>query len=68
MPISKRSVDYGRSDLAEWRRAFHQQLRCLRKVALRFGQIPTTQIRWQLTADAIKDLVNGQVGDPARSA
>jgi hypothetical protein len=24
MPISKRSVDYGRSDLAHWRRTFHQ--------------------------------------------
>jgi uncharacterized LabA/DUF88 family protein len=59
-PISRRSVDYGRSDLAEWRRAFHQHLRCLRKVALRLGHIPTTQVRWQLTADALKDLVNGR--------
>lgn len=59
-PISKRSVDYGRSDLAQWRRAFHQHLRCLRKVALRLGHIPTTNVRWQLTTDALKALLNGQ--------
>lgn len=59
-PISKRSVDYGRSDLAQWRRAFHQHLRSLRKVALRLGHIPTTNVRWQLTADALKALLNGQ--------
>jgi hypothetical protein len=41
-PISKQSVDYGHSDLANWRRTFHQHLRNLRKVALRLGHIPTT--------------------------
>ena len=56
-PISKRSVDYGRSDLAHWRRPFHQHLRSLRKVALRLGHIPTTQVNWQLTPDALKALV-----------
>ena len=39
MPISKQSVDYGRSDLAQWRNAFHQHLRSLRKVALRLGPL-----------------------------
>jgi uncharacterized LabA/DUF88 family protein len=57
-PISKQSVDYGCSDMAQWRRAFHQHLRSLRKVALRLGHIPTTQVRWQLTPDALKALVN----------
>jgi hypothetical protein len=59
-PIGKRSVDYGRSDVAHWRRTFHQHLRSLRKVALRLGHIPTTQVNWQLTPDALKALVNGQ--------
>jgi uncharacterized LabA/DUF88 family protein len=59
-PISRQSVDYGRSDLAEWRRALHQHLRRLRKVALRLGHIPTTQVRWQLNTDALKALVNGR--------
>ena len=57
-PISKQPVDYGRSDRAQWRRAFHQHLRGLRKVALRLGHIPTALACWQLTPDAVKALVN----------
>ena len=59
-PISKQSVDYGRSDLAQWRHTFHQYLRSLRKVALRLGHIPTTQVRWQLKQDALKSLLSGR--------
>jgi hypothetical protein len=47
-------IDYGRSDLAEWRRAFHQHLRSLRKVALCLGYIPTSLVRWQLNPRALK--------------
>jgi len=50
MPISRQSVDYGCSDLAQWRRAFHEHLRSLRKVALRLGQQvrgpPRTDAAW----------------------
>jgi len=53
-PINNRSVDLGLSDVAQWRRTFHHHLRSLRKVALRLGHIPTTQVRWQLTPDALK--------------
>ena len=58
MPISKHSVDYGRSDLAQWRNAFHQHLRSLRKAALRLGHIPVTQVHWQLRQDCLKALVS----------
>ena len=57
-PINKRSVDLGLSDVAQWRRTFHHHLRSLRKVAFRLGHIPTTQVRWQLTPDALKALLN----------
>jgi uncharacterized LabA/DUF88 family protein len=59
-PIGKISLDYGGSEFAQWRRSFHQCLRSLRKVALRFGHIPTTQVSWQLTPDALRALINGQ--------
>lgn len=59
-PISRQSVDYACSGPALWRREFHQHLRSLRKVALRLGHIPTTRVRWQLTPDALKALVNGK--------
>jgi uncharacterized LabA/DUF88 family protein len=60
MPISKRSVDFGHSDVAQWRSAFHQHLRSLRKVALRLGHIPATQVHWQLWQDSLKALVSGR--------
>lgn len=59
-PIGKRFANYGKSELAQWRRSFHDHLKSLRKVALRFGHIPTTQVRWQLTPDALKALINRQ--------
>ena len=59
-PISKQSVDYGHSDPARWRHTFHQHLRSLRKVALRLGTIPTTQVHWQLKQSALKELVSGR--------
>ena len=59
-PIARKHVDCGSSELALWRRSFHQCLRSLRKVALRFGHIPTTHVHWQLTPEALKALINGQ--------
>lgn len=60
LPISKKPVDFGNSDTARWRLAFHEELKCLRKVALRLGEIPTTQIQWQLKPDALKALAAGK--------
>jgi uncharacterized LabA/DUF88 family protein len=60
MPVSKQSVDYGRSNVAQWRNGFHQHLRSLRKVALRLGHIPVTQVHWQLRHDSLKALVTGR--------
>lgn len=57
-PIEKKYVNYSISDLAQWRRAFHGCLKSLRKVAIRFGHIPTAQSHWQLTPAALKALVN----------
>jgi uncharacterized LabA/DUF88 family protein len=58
-PITKQSINWGRSAPAEWRRAFHEHLKRLRKVALRLGHIPTTQVFWRLTPEALKALING---------
>ena len=59
-PIGKKYMDYGSSEFARWRRAFHQCLKSQRKVALRFGHVPTTQVNWRLTPDALKALINGR--------
>jgi uncharacterized LabA/DUF88 family protein len=38
-PITCRSVDFARTEIAQFRIKFHQQLKCLRKVALRLGRL-----------------------------
>jgi uncharacterized LabA/DUF88 family protein len=59
-PIGKQAVDYGRSEVANWRCAFHGHLKSLRKVALRFGEIPTTQVEWVLRSQTLKHLASGR--------
>ncbi|BBD76296.1 hypothetical protein HPTL_0026 [Hydrogenophilus thermoluteolus] len=59
-PLRKRSLDLAQSPTAQWRHAFHETLRGLRKVALRLGEIPTNQVRWQLKAEVLKELINGK--------
>ncbi|MDR1163389.1 MAG: NYN domain-containing protein [Candidatus Accumulibacter sp.] len=59
-PLGKKAVDFRESATAKWRRAFHEALRGLRKVALRMGEIPTSHVRWQITPDALKDLTSGK--------
>jgi uncharacterized LabA/DUF88 family protein len=58
--IGKKSIDLSESATALWRREFHEALRGMRKVALRMGEIPTNQIRWQLKPSALKDLTNSK--------
>ncbi|GHU09076.1 helicase [Betaproteobacteria bacterium] len=59
-PLGKKSIDFTSSPMAQWRREFHDALRGLRKVALRMGEVPTSQVRWQLKHDVLKDLTNGK--------
>ena len=59
-PIGKKAIDLGESATAKWRNTFHETLRGLRKVALRMGEIPTSQVRWQLKPEILKDLTNGR--------
>jgi uncharacterized LabA/DUF88 family protein len=59
-PIGKKAIDLGESATAKWRNTFHNTLRGLRKVALRMGEIPTSQVRWQLKPEVLKDLTNGR--------
>jgi uncharacterized LabA/DUF88 family protein len=59
-PLGKKSINLAKSDTARWHHDFHKTLRGLRKVALRMGEIPTSQLRWQLKPDALKDLINNK--------
>lgn len=61
VPISKQSVDYGKSAVANWRMEFHSALRGMRKVAIRMGELPDKHARWRLNEKAIKDLTQGKM-------
>ncbi len=58
--IGKKSLDLAQTPTAQWRKAFHDALRGQRKVALRLGEIPTNQVRWQIKTEVLKDLTNGR--------
>ncbi|MEW6259798.1 MAG: hypothetical protein AB1547_07800 [Thermodesulfobacteriota bacterium] len=49
-----------KTETAIWRKAFHEALRGMRKVALRLGEIPIHQIRWELRPDVLKELLNAK--------
>ncbi|MCG5534761.1 NYN domain-containing protein [Ectothiorhodospira mobilis] len=59
-PIRKDAVDFSRSATAQWRIAFHEELRGQRKIALRLGEIPTQSVHWQLKRSVVKELANGR--------
>lgn len=62
-PLQKRSVDFGKSFEARFRTELHQEIRKLRKVALRLGRLNDTS-RWRLSERATVRLIS----DPATFA
>lgn len=58
-PISKRVVDFGKSDLAKFRLAFQKSLPQLRKVALRLGHLSDVQ-RWVIKPSVMDEVVSGR--------
>ncbi len=60
-PVTKRAIDFGRTDVARWRNAFHEELKKLRKVALRLGHLNEKQGRWGINADPMKRLLGGTI-------
>jgi len=55
-PISRKSHDYSESNAAKFRNALHDELRCLRKVALRLGHLSAWG-DWVLKPDRLKELL-----------
>ncbi len=60
-PITKKAVDFSKTGTAIWRRAFHEELRKLRKVALRLGYLNERMGHWSIRPEKVKDLFNGTV-------
>lgn len=59
-PISKKAIDFAKSDQATFRRALHNELRKKRKVALRMGHLLDT-VSWRLQPSVLPDLLKGSL-------
>lgn len=63
-PISKRSINFAKTDEAVFRLAVHQEIKKLRKVALRLGRLNDTSL-WRLKASSTDRLIENRANfDP----
>lgn len=58
-PLTKRDIDFGKSDLATFKQAFLQRLPQLRKVALRLGHLSEIK-NWKMRDQVVDDLLKGK--------
>ncbi len=56
-PVSGRAIDFSQTPTATWRLAFHDELRKLRKVALRLGYLNDRSGHWEIKPSALKALL-----------
>lgn len=57
-PLTKRVVDFSKSEEASFRLDLHNHLRVKRKVALRLGHL-SRQVRWTIKPNAIDEILKG---------
>lgn len=57
-PISKRPLDFAKTPTATGRLALHEELKCLRKVALRLGRLQDFG-EWKIKPHVLKALLSG---------
>jgi uncharacterized LabA/DUF88 family protein len=61
-PITRQCIDFSKSPTAQWRIDFHNELRQLRKVALRFGYLNERSGHWEIRENALKRLFSREIG------
>ena len=60
LPVSGGPIDFSKTAVARWRLAFFDELRRLRKVALRLGYINQSVGHWALRPQVLKELLRGR--------
>ncbi len=60
-PISKRTIDFSKTDEYKWRMDLHQELRKCRKVALRLGHLDEVNSGWTIRPQKLKELFSGKI-------
>ena len=60
-PVTNKALDFGKTATAIWRTTFHDELRRLRKVALRLGYLNERLGHWSIRPEILKDLLAGTI-------
>lgn len=60
-PLTKKLVDFSKTDICIWNKAFLDEMKQQRKVALRLGFLSETKTNYVLTSSAMKKLFNGKI-------
>lgn len=61
-PISKKTIDFAKSEICEFRTEFHKRLRKSRKFALRLGKIADNENeRWSFSPGVVMNLLQGKI-------
>lgn len=60
-PITGKAIDFGKTRAATWRLAFLDELKKLRKVAVRFGHLKDKPGHWNLRPEIVKELLAGRL-------
>jgi uncharacterized LabA/DUF88 family protein len=58
-PVTKKALDFSTTGTAVWRTEFHDELRRLRKVALRLGYLNERVGHWAIRPEKLKELLDG---------
>lgn len=59
-PITKKLIDFSKTEEYQFRKSFFEQLKKKRKVALRLGQL-TTYKKWKVSSDSLKALLKKEI-------
>lgn len=59
-PITGKAIDFAKTPIAQFRLEFHQQLKCLRKVALRLGRLQDRK-GWRIKPEKLHALLRKKI-------
>ncbi len=60
-PITKKAIDFSKTPTALWRNAFHNELRKMRKVALRLGYINERSGEWRIRPEKLNQILRKEI-------
>ena len=60
-PVTGQAIDFSKTQTAQWRNSFHDELRKLRKLALRLGYLNERMGHWTLRSKKLKELLSGKI-------